>query len=106
MATIRTLYTGDNLDILRGLNSNMVDLVYLDPPFNSNRNYAAPIGTPAEGAEFKDVWTLDDVTEEEHGLLADESPALYEVIAASRSAHGRGMMAYLTMMSSRLLELR
>ena len=36
----RTIWTGDNLDILRGLNSASVDLICLDPPFNSNRNYA------------------------------------------------------------------
>ena len=38
----RTIWTGDNLDILGGLNSASVDLIYLDPPFNSDRNYAAP----------------------------------------------------------------
>ena len=38
----RTIWAGDNLDILRGMNSESVDLCYLDPPFNSNRNYAAP----------------------------------------------------------------
>ena len=38
----KTIWTGDNLDILRGLNSDSVDLIYLDPPFNSNRDYAAP----------------------------------------------------------------
>ena len=38
----RTLWTGDNLDIMRGLNSETVDLIYLDPPFNSNRDYAGP----------------------------------------------------------------
>ena len=42
--TDRTILTGENLDILRGLNSASVDLIYLDPPFNSNRNYAAPVG--------------------------------------------------------------
>ena len=41
----RTIWTGDNLEILRGLNSASVDLIYLDPPFNSNRNYAAPVGS-------------------------------------------------------------
>ena len=41
---VRTISIGDNLDILRGLNSVSVDLIYLDPPFNSNRNYAAPVG--------------------------------------------------------------
>ena len=48
----RTLWTGDNLDIMRGMNSESVDLIYLDPPFNSNRDYAAPIGSEASGAPF------------------------------------------------------
>ena len=46
----RTIWTGDNLDILCGLNSVSIDIVYLDPPFNSNRNYAAPVGGAAGGA--------------------------------------------------------
>ena len=46
----RTMWTGDNLDIMRGMNSDSVDLIYLDPPFNSNRNYSAPIGSEAAGA--------------------------------------------------------
>ena len=54
----RTIWTGDNLEILRGLNSASVDLIYLDPPFNSNRNYAAPVGSAAAGAAFKDTWTV------------------------------------------------
>jgi len=45
----RTMWTGDNLDIMRGMNSESVDLIYLDPPFNSNRDYAAPIGSKAAG---------------------------------------------------------
>ncbi len=48
----RTIWTGD---ILRGLNSASVDLIYLDPPFNSNRNYAAPVGSAAAGTAFKDT---------------------------------------------------
>ena len=55
----KTIWTGDNLDILRGMNSEFVDLIYLDPPFNSNRNYAAPVGSAA--AAFKDTWTLSDL---------------------------------------------
>ena len=46
----KTIWTGDNLDILRGMNSETVDLIYLDPPFNSNRNYEAPVGSKAAGA--------------------------------------------------------
>ena len=56
-----TLFVGDNLDVMRGMNSGSVDLIYLDPPFNSNQSYAAPIGSAAAGAAFKDTWTLDDV---------------------------------------------
>ena len=51
----RTIWTGDNLDILRGLNSVSVDLIYLDPPFNSNRYYAAPVGSAAAGVASKDA---------------------------------------------------
>ena len=101
-----TVWTGDNLDIMRGMNSECVDLIYLDPPFNSNRIYAAPIGSKAAGAAFKDAWTLDDVDVHEHGELADRNPAAYSVIEAARQAHGKPMQAYLIMMAVRLLEMR
>ena len=42
----RTLWTWDNLPLMRGLNSASVDLIYLDPPFNSKKTYSAPIGLP------------------------------------------------------------
>ena len=63
----RTIWTGDNLEIIRGMNSGTVDLIYLDPPFNSNKNYSAPIGSKAAGAGFKDTWTLDDLDVAWHG---------------------------------------
>ena len=100
-----TVWTGDNLDIMRGMNSECVDLIYLDPPFNSNRNYEAPIGTKAAGAAFKDAWTLDDIDVHEHGELADRNPAAYSVIEAARHAHGKGMQSYLIFMAVRLLEM-
>ena len=102
----RTIWTGDNLAVMRGMNSNSVDLIYLDPPFNSNRNYSAPIGSEAAGAAFKDTWTLDDVDLAEHGEIADRNPALYKVIDAAGDAHGKGMKSYLIMMGTRLLEMR
>ena len=102
----RTVWTGDNLDILRGINSECIDLIYLDPPFNSNRNYSAPIGSKAAGAAFKDTWTLDDVDEAWHGEIAERDPALYGVIGAAGLAHGPSMKSYLIMMAVRLLELR
>ncbi len=102
----RTMWTGDNLDIMRGMNSESVDLIYLDPPFNSNRNYAAPIGSEAAGAAFKDTWTLDDVDLAWHGEIADQHPALYAIINAAQEAHGKGMQSYLIMMGVRMLEMR
>ena len=72
----KTIWTGDNLDILRGMNSECVDLIYLDPPFNSNQDYAAPVGSAAAEAAFKDTWTLSDLDVAWMGLIADEQPAL------------------------------
>ena len=102
----RTVWTGDNLDILRGINSESVELIYLDPPFNSDRDYSAPIGSKAAGAAFKDAWTLDDVDEAWHGEIAERDPALYAAINAAGITHGTGMKSYLIMMAVRLLEMR
>ena len=102
----RTLWTGDNLDIMRGMNSESVDLIYLDPPFNSNQDYAAPIGSEAAGAAFKDTWTLDDIDEAWHGEIAEKDPTLYAIIDAAGHSHGKGMKSYLIMMAVRLLEMQ
>ena len=101
-----TIWAGDNLPVMRGINDGCIDLIYLDPPFNSNRHYEAPIGSKAAGASFKDAWTLDDVDVHEHGELADRNPAAYSVIEAARQAHGKGMQSYLIFMAVRLLEMR
>ena len=102
----RTLWTGDNLDIMRGMNSESVNLIYLDPPFNSNQNYSAPIGSEAAGAAFKDTWTLSDVDEAWHGEIADRDTTLYAIIDTAGHAHGKSMKSYLIMMAVRLLEMR
>ena len=102
----KTIFIGDNLHVMRGMNSDSVDLIYLDPPFNSNRNYAAPIGSQAAGAAFKDTWTLSDIDIAEHGELAEQAPSLHTVIQAAREVHGKGMQSYLIMMSTRLLEMK
>ena len=67
--TDQTIWTGDNLDIMRGMNSATVDLIYLDPPFDSNADYVAPIGSQAAGSAFKDTWGLDDINLAWHGLI-------------------------------------
>ncbi len=101
----RTVWVGDNLHVMRGINSECIDLIYLDPPFNSNQDYAAPIGSIAAGAAFKDTWTLSDIDVHEHGELADRNPAAYSVIEAARNASGKSMMSYLIMMAVRLIEM-
>ncbi|MCY3977275.1 MAG: DNA methyltransferase [Chloroflexi bacterium] len=103
--TNRTVWVGDNLHVMRGINSECIDLIYLDPPFNSNQDYAAPIGSIAAGAAFKDTWTLSDIDVHEHGELADRNPAAYSVIEAARNASGKSMMSYLIMMAVRLIEM-
>ena len=98
----RTIWTGDNLPIMRGMNSATVDLIYLDPPFNSTANYAAPIGSQAAGAEFKDTWTLRDVDAEWINLIEAKHPALHRVLLAAMTDSDKSYLAY---MAARLLEM-
>ena len=102
----RTIFEGDNLEVMRGINDACIDLIYLDPPFNSNRDYAAPIGSKAAGAAFKDTWDLTDIDEAWHNQIADTDLPLYKVIEASQYSHGNGMKSYLIMMAVRLLEMK
>ena len=88
---------------MRGMNSNCVDLIYLDPPFNSKANYAAPIGSMAAGAEFKDTWTLSDVDIAWLDLIEAKHPALNRVIHAALSKSDK---SYLIYMAVRLLEMK
>ena len=102
----QTIWTGDCLDIMRGMNTESVDLIYLDPPFNSKANYAAPIGSKAAGAAFKDTWGLNDINLAWHGLIKADYPALYDLLVAVRSVHGDSMMSYLIYMAVRIMEMR
>ena len=101
----RTLFTGDNLPILRGINNASVDLIYLDPPFNSNKHYSAPVGSEAAGASFKDAWTLNDEDEAWHAALKSHHPKLYAVIHAAGTVGGKGDKSYLIYMAIRILEM-
>jgi len=100
-----TLYTNDNLYVLSGLNSGLVDLIYLDPPFNTKRVYSAPVGSRAAGVSFKDMWTWQDVNEHYLDTLAVKYPALAGYIAHIGEIHSKAMMAYLAYMSQRIVEM-
>lgn len=88
------------------MNSASVDLIYLDPPYSKNTTYAAPIGSEAAGAFFKDTWTLSDVDLAWHGEIAESHPALYAIIDSAGLAHGKGMKSYLISMSVRFIEMQ
>lgn len=90
------------MQVMRGLNTDSVDLIYLDPPFNSDEDYGDPL---SGDGDFKDKWTLDDVDHFEHGEIAEANPAAYSVISTAGMAHSKGMMAYLIFMAVRLMEM-
>ena len=102
----RTLFIADNLDIMRGIDSNTVDLIYLDPPFKSGKKWKAPIGSPAEGAEFKDIWTDEDVQDGWFSEIAEQYPHLHQFIQAAEHIYDHSMMIYLMSMGIRLIEMK
>lgn len=99
----QTMWTGDNLPIMRGMNSESIDLIYLDPPFNSKANYAAPVGSKAAGAEFKDTWTLRDIDAAWLDLIEQKHPRVNRVIHAAMTDSDK---SYLIYMAARLIEMR
>ena len=98
-----TVWTGDNLPIMRGMNSDCIDLIYLDPPFNSNANYAAPVGSTAAGAAFKDTWSLNDIDVAWLNLIEEKHPSLWRAIQAAMSDSDK---SYLVYMAARLIEMK
>ena len=99
------LYICDNLKVLNGLNSESADLVYLDPPFNSKRLYNAPIGSRAEGSQFKDTWNLSDVNEQLLDIMSNNFPELVDYIDIIDRVSDIHMKSYITYMAQRVIQL-
>lgn len=110
-----TLYYGDNLHVLRKyISEDSIDLIYLDPPFNSRADYnllfKEPTGKPSEAqiTAFEDTWHWNQETEITFQDIVDTAPD--DVVKMMKSfrefVKGNDVMAYLTMMCIRLLELR
>jgi len=112
--TENTLFYGDNLKVLREyIPDESVDLIYLDPPFNSNRNYNVLFkderGTDSEAqiVAFEDTWHWNEAAQHTYDELRKQAPdhvtrmieALHDFIGTNQ------MMAYLVMMAARLFEL-
>jgi DNA modification methylase len=108
------LYYGDNLDVLRRhIKDESVDLVYLDPPFKSNQDYnvlfAEKDGTAAASqfTAFEDTWTWNQASAQAYEETVEAGGKVSEVMQAFRGFLGTNdMLAYLTMMAPRLVDLR
>ncbi len=101
----RSIFIRDNLEVIRGIESESIDLVYLDPPFNSNKDYKAPVGSKEAGFHFKDMWKLSDTDEAWWGELSEKNQELYEVIHAIGVVNGKKDKAYLIYMAMRIIEI-
>lgn len=112
--TGNVLYYGDNLDVLRRyIKDATVDLVYLDPPFNSNANYnvlfAEQDGTraAAQVTAFEDTWHWDQAASAAYEEVVEQGGRVADALRAMRTLLGDSdMLAYLAMMAPRLVELR
>ena len=103
----RTLFHGDNLPFLRAMNSESVDLIATDPPFNKGRDFHATPDSLAAGAKFQDRWSWEqDVHQEWVDQITDDYPRLMEAIESARYAHSDGMGAFMCFMAVRFLEMR
>ncbi len=112
-----SLYYGDNLEVLRRyIDDESVDLIYLDPPFNSNATYNVLFkeqtgqSSPAQINAFTDTWEWTQETERayEQDIILNPTvaPAVKDMVSAFRDFVGRNaMMAYIVMMTPRLVEL-
>lgn len=109
-----TLYYGDNLKVLREyIPDECIDLIYLDPPFNSNRSYNVLFkdesgqAADAQITAFDDAWHWGETAERTYQELVQHAPInVSTMIEAMRKFIGTNqMMAYLVMMAARLVEL-
>ena len=109
-----TLYYGDNLDVLRRhIQDETVDLIYLDPPFNSKATYNVLFGeqngsrAAAQIKAFEDTWRWDQAAAEAYQEIVEAGGKVSQAMQAFRALLGdNDMLAYLAMMAPRLVELR
>ena len=102
----RTLFLGDNIDFMRAMNSETVDLIATDPPFNKGRDFHATPDSLAAGASFQDRWKWD---EESHPRRTDaiknDWREVWTVIKSTRANLGDDMGAFLCFIGVRLIEM-
>ena len=98
------LYIADNLDVLNGLNSESVDLVYLDPPFNSNRIYGSTL--ERNTTVFSDIWNWKDIDEYKLDIIANDFPELADYIEIIDRISDIHMKSYIVYMAQRVIQLK
>ena len=106
-----TLYEMDNLEVLRGINSNSIDLIATDPPFNTKRNRSGTAGFYVDKWKYGDTdklpdqWKWNEVHPKWLETIQDGHPALYQVIESTKVVQGEDTAAFLCFLSVRLLEM-
>ncbi len=102
----RTIFCHDNLEILQGIDSDCVDLIYLDPPFNKKKIFTAPIGSNAEGASFSDIFREEDVKDEWLLDIKEDHYFIHNLLSTVKVIEGRASynFCYLAYMAIRLIE--
>ena len=101
----RTMFVNDNLAVLRGINTGCIDLVYLDPPFNSNRDYRYPVSVPemAGQSAFGDMWPLTDAANLEIEAIRQEDKNAGDFFQILKQSGGPA--AYILFLYPRLKEV-
>ena len=102
----RTLFHGDNLPFLRGLNSGTVNLIATDPPFNKSKDFHATPDSLAAGATFHDRWSWRrDIHDDWVRSIMRDQPEVWQVIKTAKDVYGDDMGAFLCWLGVRLLEM-
>lgn len=102
----RTLFHADNLDVMREMNSETVDLIATDPPFNKGRDFHATPESLSAGASFQDRWSWDDDVEEDWlDQIQNDWPNVWTVVNGAKDSWGDDMGAYLCFMAVRLIAM-
>ena len=100
----RTIFCSDNLEILENINSDTVDLIYLDPPFNKKKVFTAPIGSQAEGADFSDIFREEDVKDDWVQTIKEDNFELHNFLLGIKTTGNNYNYCYLCYMAIRLIE--
>ena len=100
----RTIYCKDNIEVLVNIDSESIDCIYLDPPFNKNKSFTAPIGSTASGASFKDIFVREDYKEEWKEEFKIGFPELYAFLENMPFYCNESDFAYIAYMAKRVIE--